>query len=86
MDAEVRWRSKRKAIDQISDVWIKFLVILLVLDHRGSAHKGENGRQCSHRHPRDDEVGRILLTIDSLTLILEINPDRCRQEIQHWSR
>ena len=81
MDAEVRWMRKSKSDIWISQIRHSLLVILLVLVQYGSAHKGEDGRQCSHRHPRDDEVGQFFITIHRLTLILEINADRCWIEI-----
>ena len=77
MGAEVRWMGKGKSVNWISKIRNSLLVILLVVNHHGSAHTGEGGRQCSHRHPRDDEVGQFLITIHCLTLILEINADRC---------
>ena len=59
MDAEVRWIWNSKSVNLISKLRNSLLVILLVLNHHGSAHTGEDGRQCSHRHPRDDEVGHF---------------------------
>eukprot|EP00092_Neocalanus_flemingeri_P003715 GFUD01003992.1.p1 GENE.GFUD01003992.1~~GFUD01003992.1.p1 ORF type:complete len:686 (+),score=117.35 GFUD01003992.1:50-2107(+) len=56
MDAEVRWMWNRKSVKGISKLRNSLLVILCLINHHGSAHTGESGRQCSHQHPRDDEV------------------------------
>jgi len=45
-----------KSVNKISKLRNCLLVILLVINHHVSAHTGEDGRMCSHRHPRDDEV------------------------------
>jgi len=53
MGAEVRWLRKHELSCHI---FPSLLVIMIVSVHHGCAHEQGEGHQCSHRHPRDDEV------------------------------
>ena len=57
MGAEVRWIRKQKLSSYFHH---SLLVIIIVTLQHGDAHEGVEGHQCSHRHPRDDEVSSVL--------------------------